>query len=143
MKSGELNFDALNQYLDNVKHLTIDVGKMKPELKYGEKRGGYGDVRVYTLGRGTSAKLVAAKKIRFKDQDNEPERLAFRLVRELAIWAKLQHPHIVPLLGYHLGNDYENAILVSEYMPNGDLKDYIEKENPVWMKRLSLLKSPH
>ncbi|KIO31675.1 hypothetical protein M407DRAFT_19409 [Tulasnella calospora MUT 4182] len=139
MKSGELNFDALEICLDNVRHLTIDVARMKPELKYGEKRGGYGDVKVYTLGCGTSAKLVAAKTIRFKDRDNEPERLAFSLVRELAIWAKLQHPHILPLLGYHLGNDYENAILISEYMPNGDLKDYIEKENPAWMKRLALM----
>lgn len=65
-----------------------------------------------------------------------------RLVRELAIWAKLQDPHILPLLGFHLGNDYENAILVSEYMPNGDLKDYIEEENPVWMERLSLVWVP-
>lgn len=72
-----MTLNSQKQYLDDVKHLAIDVAKMKPELKYGEKRGGYGDVRVYTLGRGTSAKLVAAKNIRFKDRDNEPERLAF------------------------------------------------------------------
>ncbi|KIO28695.1 hypothetical protein M407DRAFT_71521, partial [Tulasnella calospora MUT 4182] len=58
--------------------------------------------------------------------------------RELRVWARLSHPHILSLLGYYLDQDRKKAILVSDYMSNGDLKEYIEDKNPSWNVRLEL-----
>ncbi|KAG9017076.1 hypothetical protein FRB90_001855 [Tulasnella sp. 427] len=63
-----------------------------------------------------------------------------RLARELKVWAALQHPHVLPLLGYYLDQDYKIAILLSEYMIKGDLRDYMEQENPSWDLRLQIVR---
>lgn len=63
------------------------------------------------------------------------------MARELKVWAGLRHPHVLALLGYYLDKDYKIAVLISEYVMHGDLKDYIEREKPVWDKRLFLVSS--
>ncbi|KAG8923229.1 hypothetical protein FRC00_006479, partial [Tulasnella sp. 408] len=113
---------------------------LKDEEIYGERRGGFGDVRVSTLDPGTpAAKLVATKVIRLRGVQSEPKRLALRLARELKVWAELHHPRVLPLLGYYLDMGYETAILISEYMPCGDLKEYIDREDPPFDIRLSFI----
>ncbi|KAI5120412.1 hypothetical protein M0805_006913 [Coniferiporia weirii] len=48
-----------------------------------------------------------------------------RLSKELHIWCKLDHPHILPLLGFFFeDNDYPS--LVSEWMENGTVLKYLE-----------------
>ncbi|KIO31665.1 hypothetical protein M407DRAFT_67706, partial [Tulasnella calospora MUT 4182] len=61
------------------------------------------------------------------------------LARELKVWAGLQHPHVLPLLGFYLGDDYKSAVLISEYMDYGDLKSYIAKTKPSFNERLRLV----
>ncbi|KAG8899005.1 hypothetical protein FRC01_010702, partial [Tulasnella sp. 417] len=125
------NFAALESCLQALEHLFIEVQRLNFETGYEEKRGGYGDVRVATLDSESSTpRLVAVKTIRLKALDRESHRLAFRLARELKVWAGLQHPHVLPLLGYYLDKDYKNAVLISDYITNGDLMEYIEKEEP-------------
>ncbi|KAG8977550.1 hypothetical protein FRC05_001408 [Tulasnella sp. 425] len=65
---------------------------------------------------------------------------ALRLARELRVWAGLRHAHILPLLGYFLDKDYKEALLISEYMIYGDLKDYITQKKPAWDTRLQLIR---
>lgn len=141
MDNRELDFAALERCLQSLGHLFIDIGRLTDEPEYEEKRGGYGDVRVATLDSGTSkSRLVAAKTIRLKTRHKEPQRLAFRLARELKVWAGLQHQHVLPLSGYYLDKNYKTAVLISEYMIHGDLKEFIEQERPSWDLRLQLIR---
>lgn len=139
--STQLDFAALETCLQSLDDLFIDIQRLRPEVGYEEKRGGYGDVQVSRLDPETSGtKLVAAKTVRLKGRFKEHQRLAFRLARELKVWAGLRHPHVLALLGYYLDKDYKIAVLISEYVMHGDLKDYIEREKPVWDKRLFLIR---
>ncbi|KAG8912031.1 hypothetical protein FRC00_005379, partial [Tulasnella sp. 408] len=63
-----------------------------------------------------------------------------RFARELKIWAELRHPHVLPLLGYYVDIGYKTAVLISEYMIHGDLKDYIELQEPSLDQRLYLVR---
>ncbi|KIO15995.1 hypothetical protein M407DRAFT_34375 [Tulasnella calospora MUT 4182] len=138
--SVHLNFTALNTCLQDLDHLFIDVSRLTPETGYEEEIGGYGTVRVSTLDSGTpGALLVAAKTIRLKDRHKDPKRLAFRLARELKIWAGFRHPHVLSLLGYYLDKGYKIAVLISLYMIHGDLKEYIDQQKPLWEARLHLV----
>ncbi|KAG8917458.1 hypothetical protein FRC01_002441, partial [Tulasnella sp. 417] len=137
--STQLDLAALDNCLQGLGHLFIDIQRLRPEVGYEEKRGGYGDVQVSRLDPESSvSKLVAAKTVRLKARHKEPQRLAFRLARELKVWAGLRHPHVLALLGFYLDEDYKIAVLISEYMIHGDLKDYIDQDKPDWDKRLSL-----
>ncbi|KAG8899294.1 hypothetical protein FRC00_001632 [Tulasnella sp. 408] len=86
------------------------------------------------------AKLVAVKTIRLRAHHREPLRLVKRLARELRVWARLHHPHILPVLGYYLDDSYKTAVLISAYQIHGDLKDYLEQEDPPWDIRLQLVR---
>ncbi|KAG9027701.1 hypothetical protein FS837_004190, partial [Tulasnella sp. UAMH 9824] len=115
--------------------------RLKFEEEYEEKRGGYSDVRVATLDpEGLAPRLVVAKTIRLRALHKEPHRLAFRLARELKVWARLKHPHVLPLLGYYLEKDYKLAVLISGYMAYGDLTEYIEQEKPSWDSLLHIVR---
>lgn len=53
----------------------------------------------------------------------------FQMIRrELGIWKRLSHPNIVPFLGTVSGfGRFGNASLVSSWMPNGTLQDFLLK----------------
>ncbi|KAG8953579.1 hypothetical protein FRC00_006221 [Tulasnella sp. 408] len=141
MSNPHLNHLALEQCLRTLNHLFIDITRLTYEQGYDEITGGYCELKVATLDSGIpTAKLVAAKRLRLGVRATEPKRLAFRLARELKVWAGLQHPHILPLLGFYLGDDYKSAMLISEYMDHGDLKNYIAKVKPPLDERLSLVR---
>ncbi|KAG8909190.1 hypothetical protein FRC01_007088, partial [Tulasnella sp. 417] len=130
--------------LDALKHLFVDIARLKYEPAYGDRaaRGGYGKVQVATLDPETphTRKLVAVKTLLLRPQQSEPLRLAFRLARELKVWAGLRHPHILPLLGYYLDDEYQTAALISEFMEYGDLKYYIAMNSPSYSERLNLVR---
>ncbi|KIO29777.1 hypothetical protein M407DRAFT_69993, partial [Tulasnella calospora MUT 4182] len=50
-----------------------------------------------------------------------------RLARELKIWAKAKHPNVLELIGYHLSEQYDCAQLISLYMKNGNIVEYMER----------------
>ncbi|KAG8903838.1 hypothetical protein FRC01_008966, partial [Tulasnella sp. 417] len=129
------------ELLESLNHLFIDIVRLKHEPGYGERRGGYCDLLVATLDyeNPSASKLVAQKKLFLGTRSREPLRLAFRLARELKVWARLHHPNILPLLGFYLSDDCETASLISEYMVYGDLKDYITKMEPTYFERLQLV----
>jgi len=49
--------------------------------------------------------------------------------REGVTWKHLQHPNILPLLGVTL-NEYRFA-LVSEWMENGNINDFIKRDRDI------------
>ncbi|KAG9040564.1 hypothetical protein FS837_000452 [Tulasnella sp. UAMH 9824] len=64
-----------------------------------------------------------------------------RLARELKTWAKAQHPNVLKLVGYYLSENYGFAQLVSPYMPNGNIIEYIKRTQPSTEVRLGFARS--
>ena len=67
-----------------------------------------------------------------------------RFCREAVSWKHLRHPNILPLLGVTV-SEHQFA-LVSEWMENGNINDFIERYrhvNRVELVRYSPLHEPH
>ncbi|KAG8924842.1 hypothetical protein FRC01_010979 [Tulasnella sp. 417] len=104
------------------------------EPEYEEKMYEYGDFRVATLdSESPASKLVVAKTIKLRVPSE-------RLARELKVWAGLQHPHVLPVVGYHLEKSYTRAVLISDYIVRGNLWEYVEREKPSWDLRLRIVR---
>jgi len=113
------------------------TGQIYREGDYPIASGGFGDVwrcrwnLPITSSRGSTVinldnLQVAVKTIRtFHDIDT---RFIKRLRREVKIWARLHHEHILPLLG--LVRDFGSVPgLVSPWMDNGTLVSFLQLSN--------------
>jgi len=56
--------------------------------------------------------------------------VAESLAREVKLWAKLDHPNILRLLGFFLVGEKATPNLVSEWMEKGTLTDYMKERPP-------------
>jgi len=107
--------------------------------------GGFSDVY-----RGTISEEVCIKQLRISTVDRERVKKVLPLnprlnrrpltnpklfCREAIVWKRLNHPNIVPFKGVTL-NPLQ---LISEWMPHGELREYI-KENQ-YMNRVGLVGS--
>ncbi|KAG8897139.1 hypothetical protein FRC00_004765 [Tulasnella sp. 408] len=100
--------------------------------------GNYGEVVLGTLDETSpTPRDVAVKRLKAVGTRGERIRLAKRLARELNIWAKINHPNIVELIGWYLDEKYESPLLISALMPNGDVLKYIETFKPDIQQRIS------
>ena len=50
--------------------------------------------------------------------------------KEIYVWSKLQHPNILPLLGFAFDIDTGYPMLISEWMENGNALAYVRKTDP-------------
>ncbi|KAG8899645.1 hypothetical protein FRC00_001160, partial [Tulasnella sp. 408] len=98
--------------------------------------GGYGEVYLATLD---GASTVAVKQLRIIQTKDVRIRAAMRLARELRIWAKANHPNVLKLIGYHLSEKYDCAQLISPYMENGNIVEYMKRTQASIEVRLSFL----
>ncbi|QRV93843.1 Serine/threonine-protein kinase [Ceratobasidium sp. AG-Ba] len=89
-------------------------------------RGAFGDVRRATLRNGTR---VAIKCLRFytSARDTGRHRLEKKSLKEIRVWSFLDHENVLPLIGLCVINS--ELGMVSEFMPNGNVQEYIQK-NP-------------
>ncbi|KAG8950606.1 hypothetical protein FRC03_012791 [Tulasnella sp. 419] len=91
---------------------------------------GYTTTYKGTLHKGGKDVEVAVKELRVRAASNhasEPNldaKLRRRFLGEILFWRKLQHPNIVPLLGYTMQLD-GFPMLVTEWYPNGNVIQYI------------------
>jgi len=56
------------------------------------------------------------------------------------MWKRLSHPNILPLLGVSVSSNPQHFRIITEWMPNGDVAEYIEA-NPE-ANRLRLVSPP-
>ncbi|KAG1845633.1 kinase-like domain-containing protein [Suillus tomentosus] len=84
---------------------------------------------------------VAVKAIRITDVRNKEavQKAKKRLRREVAVWARLRHAHVLTLHGTVSGFGQLPA-LVSEWMHNGALDGYLERTSLTMGQKLKLLK---
>ncbi|KAG8928418.1 signal transducing kinase of the PAK, partial [Tulasnella sp. 417] len=103
--------------------------------------GGFGEVYLATLDKSSkSPRKVALKQLRIVQANAGSQRIAFRLARELKVWAKVQHPNILELVGYYISENYVCAQLLSAYMPNGNVTQYIQRSHASVDIRLKLVR---
>ncbi|KAG9048664.1 hypothetical protein FS837_012292 [Tulasnella sp. UAMH 9824] len=110
--------------LSELAHLLTDPSRLSIVKDSEVGCGGYGDVYLATLD-GTLK--VAVKQLRIVLARGTRVRVAMRLTRELKIWEKAKHPNILKLTGYYLNENYSCAQLISPYMENGNITEYIKR----------------
>ncbi|KAG2329907.1 hypothetical protein Bca4012_020566 [Brassica carinata] len=96
-------------------------------------KGGFGNVY-----KGT---LPLSRHIAVKRLSHNAEQGMKQFVAEVVTMGSLQHRNLVPLLGYCRRKG--ELLLVSEYMPNGSLDQYLfhdQNQSPSWLQRISILK---
>ncbi|KAL1197279.1 L-type lectin-domain containing receptor kinase I.3 [Cardamine amara subsp. amara] len=96
-------------------------------------KGGFGEVY-----KGT---LPLSRHIAVKRLSHDAEQGMKQFVAEVVTMGNLEHRNLVPLLGYCRRKG--ELLLVSEYMPNGSLDQYLfHGQNPslTWFQRISILK---
>jgi len=100
-------------------NLSDDIFDEAPHMN---AHGGQCDVFQATSRRHGDI-VVAVKRYRFHIlQKKNPAKMIFR---ELRIWSSLDHPNVLPLLGYVMRGEY--PALVSRWMANGSARSYMEK----------------
>lgn len=62
-----------------------------------------------------------------------------RLVREMKIWSGLRHQNILPLIGFYLSPELDEALIVCRLEPRGSLWDFTLQEKPSVVCRLRLV----
>ncbi|KAG9312311.1 kinase-like domain-containing protein [Chiua virens] len=129
VQSTRSSFDASLPLLD----ITPFIIKNKDHSVGG---GGFGDVYKCWYINGGLSKEVAVKAFRFRfamggATGNSSHEM---LRRELGIWKRINHKNVVPFLGIAYGFGMQGATsLVSLWMPNGSLQDFLAKHDKIWL----------
>ncbi|EPQ55727.1 kinase-like protein [Gloeophyllum trabeum ATCC 11539] len=109
----------LNKVL-NLTHQIYDRGD------HPANSGGYGDIYHALWDVGGRTHKVAIKVLRPRGDDVEMQRkIEKRLKRELSVWRRLKHKHIVPLYGIVFGCGPFMA-MVCPWKENGSLTGYVQ-----------------
>ncbi|KAG8964317.1 hypothetical protein FRC05_003867, partial [Tulasnella sp. 425] len=122
--------------LDDLSHLIIPRERLTLENDVELGVGRYGEVFLAVLEASDLRIKVAVKQLRIVQSKGVRRRVAIRLARELKVWATAKHPNILELLGFYLSDNHRCAQLVSAYMANGNVKEYIGRLQPNLATRL-------
>ncbi|KAK0502309.1 hypothetical protein EDD18DRAFT_1065598, partial [Armillaria luteobubalina] len=82
---------------------------------------------------------VAVKQARVFTSDNNVNKLLQKVRREAIIWRQCDHPNILPFYGIYRDSAPSTYCLVSPFMVNGSLRQYINKTDDP--KRLNLVRN--
>ncbi|KAJ7224332.1 kinase-like domain-containing protein [Mycena pura] len=82
--------------------------------------GAFGQVRL-AFERGSN-KVVAIKKINYVKTGAD-------IFSEISAIERVDHPHVIKILSAHHGTSGSHIYLALEYMPGGDLLDYMNREH--------------
>ncbi|KAG9032628.1 hypothetical protein FRB95_001138 [Tulasnella sp. JGI-2019a] len=136
------------------KNLDAELASLDPKLRVKRSNiiedrevigiGGYG---VVTRGLLTAEGIslhgnlndgkVAVKKLPV--DPSKDLRVAIRLIREVKIWAQLDHPNILKFLGFYLSPNLDEILIISPWEPRGNINKYIMDTKPDMPKRLRML----
>lgn len=132
--------DALQQILDSLAHLLINPSRLTFSGKY---KPGFGPNSEVSLGMLDGSSKVLVKRLRLIQSSGALDmvRMATRFARALKTSAKANHPNIMRPIGYHLSSNYCIAQLVSPYMVNGNIKDYMLRDQTGIEVRLYFVRS--
>lgn len=90
--------------------------------------------------RGTRIRVAMVSLVRLSLSHQHRSQACQRLARELKVWEKAKHPNVLKLIGYYLGENYTCAQLISPYMENGNITEYVRRTQPSTEKRLAFVR---
>ncbi|KLO14114.1 hypothetical protein SCHPADRAFT_939791 [Schizopora paradoxa] len=127
--SGANYEERLRQLLDGLNSIDL-TGHISEQAEHFDAHGCSSDVYKAKLMMHDHMLVdVAVKRIRIHIYRNKS--VAKIIFRELKVWSGLNHPNILPLLGYVRHGEY--PAMVSRWMVKGSTRDYIER-NPDYSK---------
>ncbi|KAJ3567064.1 hypothetical protein NP233_g6603 [Leucocoprinus birnbaumii] len=98
----------------------------------GSQEGGGGFCDIH---RGRHRDQVLCLKVVRMFRRSETEGMIKLFAKEAILWSQLNHPNILPFYGiYYLGEENKRMCLVSPWMENGNLVNYLQ-ENPTVARR--------
>ncbi|KAJ8589881.1 hypothetical protein M405DRAFT_861823 [Rhizopogon salebrosus TDB-379] len=111
----------------------IDSTAIRKLHRFPDASGGLGDVWKCSMSTPSGTRTVAVKCIRvaFADDEELIQKSGKRIHREAHVWITLSHDHILPLLGITMSDGFGPLpALVSPWMENRSLNDYLKREFP-------------
>ncbi|KAG8956963.1 hypothetical protein FRC03_010659 [Tulasnella sp. 419] len=105
--------------------------------------GGFSDVWCGRLRTGDGEVKIAIKELRIQQSTlsssemPRDERLKKRCIREVLLWEKLEHPNIVPLLGFSMDEQGVPA-LISPWYFHGNIVQYLQAHTDANRRSLAL-----
>ncbi|KAL5501769.1 hypothetical protein ACEPAH_9029 [Sanghuangporus vaninii] len=123
----------LQRIRSELPHLDL-TGRVFDKDQIKEARGGYADVFVGYVSseclryRGPMRARQGRAKVAIKRLQirlDKSARFAKWIEREMKIWSRLNHPNILPFLGYMFEKNW--PALISEWMDNGTLREFMEQ----------------
>ncbi|KAG8981518.1 hypothetical protein FRB93_008574 [Tulasnella sp. JGI-2019a] len=133
-RDGEEDINSLNTALVGLGGHRIPLEHLEIDESSVIGRGGFG-----VLMRGKMRDYhsdVAVK--RLTSDETRDIRVAKRLVREMKAWSKLKHRNVLSLIGFHLSEALDLALIVCPLQSNGNVKDYLQRVKPSVLERLEL-----
>ncbi|KAG9013185.1 hypothetical protein FRB94_003255 [Tulasnella sp. JGI-2019a] len=128
----------LDEELEGLGAVRIDINRLSINRDVTLGKGGYGTV---FLGRLRSERSAGGTQVAVKQlhsDETQDLRIAVRLTKEMKAWCQLRHSNILPLLGFYLSGKLDVALIVSPYVPLGDVPNYLKGRTVSFMKRLDL-----
>lgn len=126
-RQAAMKFDAGDPFADQWE---LDRNQIKIQCRLGG--GQYGDVYKATFSQSMVKSIVAVKTLR---EDNQ---VCDDFKKEMTIMKKLRHPHLLKLIGVcSLEVPY---YLITEYMSEGCLLEFIRNVNPIRVNHLVQLR---
>ncbi|KAG8764063.1 hypothetical protein FRC12_008299 [Ceratobasidium sp. 428] len=89
-------------------------------------RGGFGEVYSGKLHNGTEVAIKCLRNLQSLDRSDGSSKVLKHTAQEIYAWAKCEHPGILKFRGISRFRD--QVAMVSEWMPNGSLSNYLRNE---------------
>ncbi|KAG8717394.1 hypothetical protein FRC09_014354 [Ceratobasidium sp. 395] len=87
--------------------------------------GGFGEIYLGKLHGGTEVAIKCSRKLQSLDRSGGSSEILKHTAREIYAWAKCDHPGILKFRG--IARFRNQVAMVSEWMPNGSLSNYLRK----------------
>ncbi|KAG9037435.1 hypothetical protein FRB95_005725 [Tulasnella sp. JGI-2019a] len=123
----------VNEALEELDFLFIDTDRdptglvIDTSAKLGT--GGAGDVYEAELFVPVAQQTIRVAVKTLRSGGLEDLRVAYRLLREISVWADLRHQNILSLIGFHLSLTHDVALLVCPLEPFGSVERYLKTHN--------------
>ncbi|KAK7027404.1 Rho guanine nucleotide exchange factor [Paramarasmius palmivorus] len=106
--------------------------------KYPVASGSFGNIWKGQIGEAGD-QLVCLKEAKVYSK-SDMNHLLKEYLREAIIWRQLRHPNLLPCLGlYYLDEDSQPICLVSPWMENGDLNEFLRNQLPETNDRIQFM----
>ncbi|EEB94487.1 hypothetical protein MPER_06690, partial [Moniliophthora perniciosa FA553] len=103
--------------------LTVD--KIRQLGEHPVASGGFGEI---WMGEVEGLQQVVCLKVVKLYLTSDIEKVLKKFVREAIVWRQLDHPNLLPFLGlYYLTSSRQRLCLISPWMENGNLVQFLER----------------